>query len=173
MILGLTCLTMIAFQNCGKAADIATAGADTPANTDPNSQKVIGQSSAYTKITYDPQLEFSTANSNGHVDLDLATGTLNLVLDTASYNCTLDAARLQQARELIAGSQICEPGPLPPGYVSCMGIAVADIELSNSSANILLRHENCNNGTFLCGDNDAALRALLNDLKANLPAGCN
>ena len=144
-----------------------------PPPTNSDGQKVVGQSSGYTKVTYDPQIEYSLAASTGHVGLDLGTGALEIVLDTKTYNCTIDATRLQAIRTLIENSQICEPGPLPPGSVSCMAIASADIELSNTSQSVLLRREACNNGTFLCGDNDANLRNLINDLKTNLPAGCN
>jgi len=143
------------------------------APTGADTQKVIGQSAEYTRITYDPQLMYSSSVSIGHVDLDLTSGALNLVLDTKEYNCTIDPTRLQAIRTLIADSQICMPGPLPPGSVSCMAFAAPDLELSNASATIMLSHEMCNSGTFLCGDNDSNLRALLNDLKTNLPAGCN
>ena len=168
-LLGLGIL-LIAFQNCGQSGN--SSASSIRATDSGGSQAVIGTTAAFKKIVYDPRLEITQSATSGHVELDLDNGAATLVLDTSTYDCTVDAVRLQAARDILATSEICKPAPLPAGEASCDAIGLADLELSNASASVELRPVVCNSGTFLCDGNDLKLRDLIADLKANLPVNC-
>lgn len=132
--------------------------------------RVVGTTDQYTHITYDPQLEFSISSQSmgARLEIDLQQGTVTVM----GAQCGLDSARLASLREILSSSKVCEPGPLPPGTVSCMAYPMADIQLSSRSESLLLRPIMCHVGTFLCDNQDHALRALLADLRQNPPAAC-
>jgi hypothetical protein len=159
---------LVAFQNCGKVA--APSGEPMGGPGDSKSQTVIGSTASYKKIVYSPLLEFN--GSAGGVSLDIDTGIISLSIAGTTKSCTLDTVRLSGARQILQTSEVCRPGPLPPGMVSCLAIGAADIELSNATALVQLRPVICNSGTFLCDGNDALLRSLISDLETNPPAGC-
>jgi hypothetical protein len=131
---------------------------------------VIGSTAVYKKIVYDPLLELK--RTSNRLEIDIEAGVISTNVSGSAKSCTLDAGRLNQAREILQTSQICEPGPLPPGSVSCLALGAADIELSNDTSGVQLRPVICHSGTFLCDGNDARLRALILDLGTNPPAGC-
>jgi len=160
-------ITIAAFQNCAK-----TQAANPSPAPEAKSEIELESAASFNQIVYDSQLEFSSVSSNGHVEVDLTAGTASITLDQSTYACNLDQSRLQSLRKLMSTSQICEPGPLPPGTAICLAIAEADLKLANSTASILLRPAACNNGTFLCDGNDSKLRGILADLKTNLPTDC-
>jgi hypothetical protein len=159
--------TLLFFQNCGKVA----APSDGSASDNQKSETVIDSASRFKKISYDPAGAYGAAKL--HLDLSLDSGALTADVDGISYSCALDSARLAEAREIIAASNICQPGPLPPGTAVCMAASIPDVLLSNDADSVQLQPVVCHFGTFLCDGNDARLRALLTDLRENLPANCS
>jgi hypothetical protein len=163
---------VLGFQNCGQSLRPGN-GADAGGA----SERVIGPASSYNKVVYDPFLEGGPSSGVAgmkRLDLALMDGSLKITDDStgAVHQCTADADRLTQLRNLLADASVCAPGPLPPGMASCMAIATADIELSNSGDSIQLRRVTCNNGTYLCGGDDPVFRSLLASLRDTPPAGC-
>lgn len=168
LILSSALLLLGGFQNCGKSGNSAPSG---PASGSA-SESVIGTTSAYKKIVYDPALELSVSLPNTHLEVDVDAGTLSLALASATLQCTVDAVRLAALKELLATSKVCVPGPLPEGSVSCMAISGADVELTDGVSSVQLRRIVCNSGIFLCDGNDEKLRDILADFRANPPASC-
>lgn len=169
LILGIAGL-VLGFQNCGGGGAGSSSSYNGPS-------EVIANASQFTKILFDPQLEMGPSFTEAYpiLNIDLIGGTLALTPANSSsvLTCQIDSSRLTALRSLIAQSEICEPSPPPPGYVTCMGMAAADIELSSANSSIMLSRVVCDNGTFLCGGSDATLRSMLADLRDNPPTGCH
>lgn len=170
-----TLALVMCFQNCGKPGMSSATVGDQVASGQ-KTERVIDTASQFNKVVYDPGLEYAYGPSGSRVEIDVDQGSVAIGSSGAppTEHCTLDADRLDSLEEILSISKICEPGPMPPGTVSCMAAGVADIELSSDSStnSVKLRPLVCNSGVFLCDGNDQVLRALLADLKANPPAGC-
>ncbi len=162
LILGI--LTLIAgFQNCGNT--LKAPGSDSGGHQAPSvDEKVIGHAGATERLLYIQNQV--TPPSNG-LELELKSGALQV----GAKSCVLDATRLEQIRSLLATSAICEPA-LPPGAVACMAIGIPDIQLISGASTIELRPVVCHNGVYLCGGADQTFRSLLNEIRAQPPAGC-
>lgn len=157
---------VLAFQNCSENLQ--------PAETPAQGKTVIGNSAGYTKIVFDAHLEYRGPDGSVRLEADLEAGRLTVgITGRGSKSCALDQPRLNQLKELMARSKVCKPGPLPPDTAVCMAIGIADIELSNDTSSVQLRPVICHNGVYLCDGADEILRALLADLRTNVPPGCN
>jgi hypothetical protein len=153
-----------AFTNCGKPASHSSSTAGDPASAD----QVIGNTASYTKVVYNAGRDLPSPSLPA-LGVSVDSGTMQL---SSSAACTVETGRLQELRELLATSSICQPAPLPPGSAECMAIGVADVELSDPSSALYLRPVICNAGTYLCAGNDQVLRDLLQDLVVNPPNDC-
>lgn len=162
---------MIGYQNCAKA----------PTSQENNpfveQEKVIGTTSQFHKVVFDPALELGSLQKSAdskRVEIDVSGGALKIISGPSSQvsQCSVDVDRLQQLKSLLSISQVCEPGPLPEGTAVCMAYAMADVELANEDESVKLRSNMCHSGTFLCDGNDKKLRELLSDLRDNPPASC-
>ncbi len=83
--------------------------------------------------------------------------------------CQLDSSRAQMLRQILHQVSICRPAPPKNGEIVCMAMALPDITLRTSSEDIQLSAVICNSGTYLCGEKDGQLRALLIDIKNKKP----
>lgn len=169
--------TTILFQNCGKPQSGSSTGLVR------GLQKVIGQTSAYTKIIFQKQQEkFDRTGPLGtQLSLDLLKGSLSIgtlkngVLDQASLkSCLIDDTRLGRLNSLLSTSRVCIPGPLPANSNFCMATSIPDIHMSNDSGtqSVDLASDMCQSGVFLCDNDDEILRTSLADLIAKPPQGC-
>ena len=172
-------MLVLAFQNCGNSMNSAGSGQATlNSGTPADSQKIIGTTASFKKITYDPAPTFTIGNGGNmqrdsvHVELSTDTGLLGVEVLGTSYACTLDPQRLSEAREILSSSKICETDALVSGTVSCMAVGLPDVVLSNDNSSVQLKPVICHSGTFLCDGNDRRLRSLISDLKENLPSNC-
>ena len=147
-----------AYQNCSRV--------DTPSpNRTEGSETIIGLTSAYSRVEYDPMLEMG--GSNQKLEVDVGGG-----LKIGGKSCALDSIRRQRLVDIFSHSRICQPAPLPPGTAVCLALGLADTRLSNASQSIVLRPVVCHNGTYLCDGFDGQLRNLILELIQNPPSGC-
>lgn len=176
-----TLATVIAFQNCAKppGSQPASQSGSEPVGGTSDGSKVVGTTTSYNHVVFDPNLETSVANKtqvtvSKRLEIDIDTGqmVLSVLNPSISVQCQIDVDRGQRLKSLLSISRVCEPGPLPAGVVSCLALSMADLKLSNPSRSLLLRRPLCNAGTFLCDGNDEKLRALLADLRDNPPVDC-
>ena len=158
---------LLTFQNCGQPG----AGSSNSASSGGTSSQdeTIGSTASYTRITHALDVAAVSVNSSNSVQIDLTQATVSL----NSVSCPLDQERLQEFKDLLASSQVCTPAPAAAGSAICQAIAAPDIELSNGSSDVMLSPNVCNNGVFLCAGQDAKLRALIQDVQSNPPAGCS
>ena len=161
LILGSSFL-MIAFQNCAKAPASSNALGGTSSGV-----TVLGATSSYSKVTYDPNLEGRTGAVAQHLDIDLDAGTVA----SGGKTCQLDVSRGQRLKALLSVGRVCQPDHSqdPTGVVNCLAISLADIKLADSSGaeSVLLNKVTCGNGTYLCDGDDAELRSIIADLIAH------
>jgi hypothetical protein len=165
VVVGLGVL-LIGFQNCAKAP-----GTDAGA-TGLSQGLVIGVTSQFTKLTFDPQLESrlqKTGDSSTALDIDLDSGSVVYREGSASKTCRLDGEREQELRRLLSAGRVCK---LPEVSVSCMALSLADIKLASADDSVLLRKPLCNNGTYLCDGDDDTLRGIIQDLLTHPLVNC-
>lgn len=174
----------VSFQNCGQsgmATDASTGNTGNTGNIGVGNaatkyERVVAHAATYSKIVYDKGLESRSAqvdSGDSRVEIDLNSGQLRLSGGGAAiHGCAIEATRLATLKEFWKTAKICEPAPLPPETISCMAISLADLELSDGGASVLMRPLLCNFGRFFCDGEDAVFRAMLKDLRDNPPSGC-
>jgi len=173
MLMGAT-LLMVGFQNCGKvgAAGMSSTGT---VGTGSQSEVVVGATAAYSKLTYDPNLELGRPQKlptgSSAFDLDLDQGTI-VYRGADLKSCKLDVEREQKIKRIISLARICHPEKPAAGIATCMAISLADIKLESASDSVLLRKVVCASGTFLCDGEDESLRSILQDLITNPATSC-
>lgn len=165
--LALGVLLIVGFQNCSKSRQFDD-GQDVQILT----ERVISQRQSFTTVTSDPLLEVSSANLSQRLVIDVPSKELRVYKNSGFKSCTLDQERINAFANLITNTSICEAAPLPEGMASCLAIGMTDIRLESNSSAFDLRPLICNNGVFLCEGRDTQLRALLQNVRENLPATC-
>ncbi len=169
----------VAYQNCGqRGLNTDPENASETENEYQSKDVIIGSTEQISKIVYHSNLEFpEMSQGTPHLTVEPPTGKMELRTQSPTgpslKTCIVDDDRLIRMRDLLQDGKICEPGPLPPGLMTCMAISVSDIRLEiPNSEPISLRQPMCHNGTYLCDQRDKEFRILLKDLVQVPPAGC-
>ncbi len=162
----------IGFQNCSSTEFANKPSDDNQVTKD----TVIGSAASLFKIDYDPGLEFRPQPYPGpnpiRVQVDLKAASLIRTANGVPQSCELSVENLNELKDLLSSSEICEPGPLPDNVAVCMAYSMQDIELSDDVRSVRLRPVMCHSGQFLCDGNDARLRAILQRLR-DAPTNCS
>lgn len=168
-------ILILGFQNCAKTAG----GSRTGGGSSSSLGVVVGPTSQYTKLTFDPALESAvqkTSSGTVSIEADLSTGTINYKdsSNSSTKSCALDTDREQKLKQLLSVGRVCHPDVGAADAVHCLAVSLADIKLASAdgSDTVLLRKPLCSNGTFLCDGDDDILRAEIQDLLTNRPVGC-
>ena len=166
---------MTGFQNCGAPANVSTDIA--VAGSQKNPVIDAGPSQSYSKIVYDPLLEISSQNKSlqlPRLEIDVEQGLIQVEARGSTLKCVVDVQRLNALKSILATARICEiRSDSSSGEVFCLSMPSADIELSNTQSQVLLKPKMCGRGTLLCDGMDKALPEVLNSLRDNPPNNCS